>query len=229
MAGSLAGDPAAGFPWMQKVKKVGKEGQSTYLSLGTETIANYVQIIWSFVIFIALINLTMFHGKRIARLQQGSFNSVVFFIFAIGMVVIAYIGDQETAAKTDWRRSFDFIKDGVVAPMTSAVFSMITFFMISAAYRSFRVRSLEAALLMIAACIVMLGQMPIGQWMTSFPKPEWLSFIELPWLTEKLLWLANACAYRGVVIGIAVGGFAIGLRIWLGLDNTVYSGMEEKK
>jgi hypothetical protein len=87
---------------------------------------------------------------------------------------------------------------------------------------------MEAALLMIAACIVMLGQMPIGQWMTS-RLPADLHCLQLPWLAEKLLWLANACAYRGVVIGIAVGGFAIGLRIWLGMDNTVYSGMEEKK
>lgn len=228
MAGSMAGEPAAGFPWRQRIKTVGKAGQSTYLSQGTPTIANHIQIIGSFAIFLALINLTMFHGKRIIRLQKGSVHSIIFFIFTIIMVVAAYIGQPAAAAKTDWRRGFDFILAGVITPMGTAVFSMITFFMISAAYRSFRVRSLEAALLMIAACIVMLGQMPIGQLITS-GLPESMHFMQLPWLAEKLLWLANACAYRGVLIGIAVGGFAIGLRIWLGMDNTVYSGMEEKK
>lgn len=228
LAGPRPEGPAAGGRWTEKVKSAGRAGQSTYLSQWAPAIANSVQIIGSFAIFIALINLTMFHGKRIARLQQGSVHSVIFFVFTIAMAIIAYIGQPGAAAQTGWGRSFRFVLEGVIMPMGTAVFSMITFFMISAAYRSFRVRSLEAALLMIAACVVMLGQMPIGQWMTG-SLPEWMHFMKLPWLAEKLLWLANACAYRGVLIGIAVGGLAIGLRIWLGLDNTVYSGMEEKK
>ena len=225
---SLANAGGSPLAAPQTVKSVGKAGQPTYLSLGTQTAANYVQIIGSFAIFIALINLTMFHGKRIIRLQKGSVHSTIFFIFTIAMAVLAYIGQPDAAANTNWRRGFDFIFTGVLTPMGTAVFSMITFYMISAAYRSFRVRSLEAALLMIAACVVMIGQMPIGAWLGSF-LPDSLACLRLPWLAEKLLWLANACAYRGVLIGIAVGGFSIGLRIWLGLDNTVYSGLEEKK
>jgi hypothetical protein len=112
--------------------------------------------------------------------------------------------------------------------MGTAVFSMITFYMISAAYRSFRIRSFEAALLMISACLVMIGQMPVGAWVGSL-LPDSLAFLRVPWLAEKLLTVINACAYRGVLIGLTVGAFSIGLRVWLGIDNSVYFGIDKEK
>ena len=120
----------------------------------------------------------------------------------------------------------DFGYASIMVPMGAAVFSMITFYLISAAYRSFRIRSLEAALLMIAAVIVMMGQMPIGEWATMY-LPESLSFLKLPWLSQKILTVINAAAYRGVWIGMLVGMFAISLRIWLGIDNSVYAGVDK--
>ena len=111
--------------------------------------------------------------------------------------------------------------------MGAAVFSLNTFFMISAAYRAFKVRTVEAALLMCAAMIVMIGQMPVGEWFTS-TVPANMQFFKLPWLSQKILTVVNAAAYRGVFIGIIIGGISISLRIWLGLDNSVYSGLDKK-
>ena len=146
----------------------------------------------------------------------------------IAMAAFTLLGKSEKMTGTTWQMGYDFLFEAILRPVGVAVFSMITFYMISAAYRSFRVRSVDAALLMVAACIVMIGQMPIGTWLGSF-LPDSLGFLRLPWLSEKLLTVINACAYRGVLIGLAVGGFSIALRIWLGLDNSVYAGLEDEK
>jgi hypothetical protein len=39
--------------------------------------------------------------------------------------------------------------------------------------------------------------------------------------------VANSSAFRGVLIGIMIGGLAAGLRIWLGMDESVYAGLDK--
>lgn len=217
-----------GGPQPLTVKTVGRPARSTYLSGFIQTAGTYLQVIGSFAVFIALINLTLFHGKRIVQRHKGGTQSAVFFFFLIAMAVFTLIGKSEKMTGTGWQMGYDFMFEAILRPVGVAVFSMITFYMISAAYRSFRVRSVDAALLMVSACIVMIGQMPIGTWLGSF-LPDSLNYLRLPWLAEKLLTVINACAYRGVLIGLAIGGFSIALRIWLGLDNSVYAGLEDEK
>jgi hypothetical protein len=215
----------AGIPRI--IRTVGKRGRITYLSRASQTAGSYLEIIGAFAVFIAMFNLGLFHGKKIIQRREGNYNSVVFFIFLFSMVVFTFMGRAEKAAGTWWRTGYDFLFESFQRPLGTAVFAMITFYMISAAYRSFRVRSLEAALLMISACIAMVGQMPIGQWLGTMV-PDSMPMFKLPWLADKLLNVINASAYRGVMIGLGIGGFSIALRIWLGLDDSVYSGLEGK-
>ena len=214
------------------IKTIGAKPTPTYVSRGIQWANTVLQVIGSFAVFIAMINLVMYHGKRVIRKQKPAY-SLVFFVFLLGMFLFSLMAKTGGTASgagswAGWQVGFDFLFNNIVQPMTTAVFSMITFFMISAAYRSFRVRSLEAAMLMIAACLVMIGQMPIGQWLGA-GLPESLYMFRMTWVSQKLLTVINACASQGVTIGLMVGGLSITLRIWLGLDNSVYSGLEEKR
>ncbi|MBR5624230.1 hypothetical protein IKW72_04410 [bacterium] len=229
-------------------KKVGAQPRPTYLSYGTEWAGKFLTVVGSFAIFIAMINLMLFHGKKIYQsalnynaplgeeklpgggapmrnfLKNAGY-SAVFLIFLAVMIVCALKGQTDEAKGTGWKTTFDFLFNAIQAPMGSAVFSMITFYMISAAYRSFKVRSLEAGFLMAAAIVCMVGQMPIGELLASLVPESW-KLLQLPWLSSKLLSVLNAAAYRAVLIGTLIGSVAISLRIWLGLDNSVYSSVD---
>ncbi|MBR5901983.1 hypothetical protein IKZ40_06500 [bacterium] len=229
-------------------KKVGAQPRPTYLSYGTEWAGKFLTVVGSFAIFIAMINLMLFHGKKIYQsalnynaplgeeklpgggapmrnfLKNAGY-SAVFLIFLAVMIVCALKGQTDEAEGTGWKTTFDFLFNAIQAPMGSAVFSMITFYMISAAYRSFKVRSLEAGFLMAAAIVCMVGQMPIGELLASLVPESW-KLLQLPWLSGKLLSVLNAAAYRAVLIGTLIGSVAISLRIWLGLDNSVYSSVD---
>src|SRR5438270_3302889 len=58
-----------------------------------------------------------------------------------------------------WNYAKNFLFDGLFQQMEAAMFSIIAFFILSAAYRAFRVRSVEATILLATALIVMLSLM----------------------------------------------------------------------
>ena len=97
-----------------------------------------------------------------------------------------------------------------------AMFSLLAFYIASASYRAFRVRSKEASVLLIAAVIMMIGRAPIGEviW-KDFPK-----------LANWLLNVPNTAGQRAMMMGAAVGGFAAALRTLLGMDRGQIGGAE---
>jgi cation transport ATPase len=88
-------------------------------------------------------------------------------------------------------------------------------FQISAGYRAFRARSLEASILLISAFITVLGYAPLSG--TAFPV---LSEIAV-WMTRN----PSAAANRGITIGTGVGALAVSFRILLGRERNI-AGVE---
>ena len=61
--------------------------------------------------------------------------------------------------------AFGWVYNFMMVPLQGTMFAILAFFIASAAYRSFRARSREAAVLLIAAVIVMMGRVPLGEYL----------------------------------------------------------------
>jgi hypothetical protein len=96
------------------------------------------------------------------------------------------------------------------APMMSTMFSLLAFFIASAAYRAFRARTKEATILLVTSVIVMLGRIPLGQFLWD----------KLPEYTDWIMAYPNLAVQRGIIIGAALGAAAMSLRIILGIERT---------
>ena len=108
----------------------------------------------------------------------------------------------------------DFLFGGLMNNLSSAMFSLLAFYMASAAYRSFRVQSFEAALMMGAALIIMVGQIPLGYLVTEqAPQARNLTMI----------WISTP-AFRGIAFGAMIAGLAMAVRMWLSLEKTSFGG-----
>ncbi|MDQ2985337.1 MAG: hypothetical protein M3R13_01285 [Armatimonadota bacterium] len=106
--------------------------------------------------------------------------------------------------------------------MDAAMFSLIGFFILSAAYRAFRVRSIEASILMATALVVLLMFVPIALMLTSGLDPD--SFAGNFRIDSIGMWLLstiNVPAIRAIDLGLGLGLLAMGLRIMLGLEKGV--------
>jgi hypothetical protein len=107
-------------------------------------------------------------------------------------------------------RVYVWIYDYVFYPCNATMFALLAFFIASAAFRAFRARNAEAALLLGAAIIIMLGRAPIGRAISDL----------LPLISDWILDVPNNAGRRAIMMGAALGAIATGLRIILGLERS---------
>jgi len=109
---------------------------------------------------------------------------------------------------------YQLLYDGLFVSLGSAMFSLLGFYIASAAYRAFRVRSVESGLMLGAALLVMLGQIPFGLWIW-----EGLPEVRL-WILE----VPNSAAFRAIKFGAALAGLVMAFRMWLSIESESFSG-----
>ena len=116
-------------------------------------------------------------------------------------------------------KTYQFLFDGLFTPLGSAMFSLLGFYIISAGYRAFRVRSGESALMMLAAVLVVLGQVPFYIYISS----------ELPGIRDWLLQVPSSAAFRGVKFGAAIAGLIMAFRMWLSIESKGFAVSKGEK
>ncbi|HNW25059.1 MAG TPA: hypothetical protein PLE33_01425 [Candidatus Cloacimonas sp.] len=133
------------------------------------------------------------------------------------------LGHGETIQLKMGMKPFDYLFENAFMPLSATMFSLLAFFIASAAYRAFIIRSFESNLLMITAVIVMLGRTSFGGMLTSW-LPEGLKFLHLPNLSDFIMQFPNSAAQRAILISAALGIIGSSLRIILGIERSYLGG-----
>jgi hypothetical protein len=116
---------------------------------------------------------------------------------------------------------FDWIFQNMFVPLDATMFSLLAFYIASAAFRAFRARSFEATALLISGCIVMIGRVPLGEQLSVAIGGFTLSFSSVAsWILNN----PNAAAQRGILLGVLLSMVAISLRIIFGIERTYMGG-----
>jgi len=215
--------------WPTGIPNPNPDRGANLLTPGIEPVGNMLAVIGAFTVGLGIYSLCQVHGRNIAQRRRGWHNSLSFFLAMLAMLVFGlwahYLpkASSEAAAMAWPTAVYEVLFNGLFMPLQAATFSLLAFYIASAAYRAFRVRTGEAALMMAAAFVVMLGQVPIGAWITSgLPTAGPWAFFRLEALGEWVMSWLNTPAQRGIVFGIAVGGLAMSLRIWLSLERGTF-------
>ena len=200
-----------------------------FLTDWIEPVSVMLTVVGAFTVGLGIYSLFQVHGRNLAQRRPGWHNSLAFFLATFAMLVFGmwehYLHlPQPPPEVVPWPKGiYEILFNGLFAPLQAATFSLLAFYIASAAYRAFRVRTGEAALMMAAAFIVMIGQVPVGAWLTSFiPADSPAAFFRLEMLGEWVLRWLNTPAQRGIIFGIAVGALAMSLRIWLSLERGTF-------
>lgn len=194
---------------------------SNYFTAWLVPLGECLTVLVGFTVGLGVISLIQVHGKRLLRGAAGAFNSLAFFLTLIAMAVVGVL--TEVHPNSINKNLNTLLFDGALSSMSATMFSIIAFYIASAAYRAFRIRSFEASLLLITATLVMLGQFALGIALTRWiPADGFGHNLHVEVIRDWILTKANAPAFRAINFGIGVGSLAIALRIWLGLERGGY-------
>lgn len=217
------------------------EALSFWISDAQPVIANMSNIIAGFLIGLGIYSLLRIHLRRLLKQQKDWFFSLVLVISLVAMTIFGYWdwGNRQSAAGgaissvpgPGWgfqQYARDFLFDGLLQQMDAGMFSMVAFYIMSAAYRAFRARSVEATILLLSALIVMLSFLGLAQFswdtfLVNATHGNKDSFLLNFRLADVAAWLRGNIqtpAIRGIDFGVGIGLLAMGLRIWLSLEKT---------
>ncbi len=181
-------------------------------------VSNVIIVIAAFALLIGTVNLLSIHGKALWKRRENWYNSLAFFIAFIAIMAAGFARDSYDGPVV--QQTFNILFNGLFMPMQATMFSLIAFYIVSAAYRAFRIRTIESGLMMGAAAIIMLALVPVGTYITAWiPEDSMFAFLRLERIGYWILVLPNMAVQRAIAFGIAVGALATGLRIWLSLER----------
>jgi len=195
-----------------------------------QSVGYATMVVAGFSFFLAAINLSLVHARNLLRLRSGWYNSLAFFLAFIAMALFGLWSSYAPTARFGGlavSRWHGYLFQEMYVPLNATMFSVLAFYIATAAFRAFRVRTAEAGFMMTAAFVVMLGQVPVGMWLTSsLPLHGPLSALRVEVMANWLLGVINLAAMRAVLFGVLVGYLAMSLRIWLSLERGAFFEQE---
>jgi hypothetical protein len=168
-------------------------------------------IVISFSLLLGMGSILVVNVQKIQRRHADTPYSIVLlvamFVMLVSGIVFGIKPVESRIESVTLETLFDYLFQTVMVPMSSTMFSLLAFFIASAAYRAFRARTPEATMLLVAAFLVMLGQVPIGNF--------WI----IPQIKDFIMEVINTAGQRAIMIGAALGLVSVSLRILLGIER----------
>ncbi len=218
----------------QKVS--GVASVSHWLQDAVPVVTTIGNVVGAFLLGLGVYSILRVHIGRIVKKQKEWGFSVVLFASMILMIVVGYWSwintlnnhqlSQGTMGWTFPEYAQDLLFMGLLQQMDAAMFAVVGFFIFSAAYRAFRMRSVESTIMLLTAVFVLLSLMGaldfiVDQWIAVWTHHNPNHFLNNFRLVELSNWLSSTFerpGIRALEFGLEIGGLALALRVWLSLD-----------
>jgi len=195
-------------------------------------ILEYGTIVAAAAFGLGLVNLIQVHlPKVLNREKEWGYNAVLL----VSLFVMLAAGLIEGPNRLDPGHLYQWLYDYFMIPLNATMFSLLAFYIASAAFRAFRARNLDASVLLLSACVVMLARVPVGEFIGSGISNTlasvlgtWVqTYLPENFLIQFMNWIMdgpNVAARRAIFVGAALGAVATGLRVILGIERSHLGG-----
>jgi len=164
---------------------------------------NWALILTAVVLLVGILNLLLVHLKKIRTEEKNAFYSLTLVIALLVTFVIALVFGPESPWSV-------FIFDYILLPVETSLVALLAVVLVYALARMFW-RGLTLFNLLFAATVLFV-----------LAVPALLSWMSLPLLTELNTWITQVWALAGaraILMGVALGIIATGLRVLIGADR----------
>ena len=183
-----------------------------------------VSLLAAWAVLAGALNLLIVHGRKFVSQSAGGFYSLfvlIGFVLVVGANLIGpYLGGGRGAASA----TNNWILTYLISTGGAALAGLIAFFLVFAGYRLLRrspTRANTPPTPMMAAFLVsgVLAMLAIAPWPEGAPNPQLVEGASLRDLLLTITRLPAVAGARGLLLGIALGVVATGLRLLMGLDR----------
>lgn len=146
-------------------------------------------------------------ARRHAARVRGAGSDRFFSALTLGAMAIMVIAGLLPMRES--RAFFGTLYASALEPIQATMVSLLAFYMASAVFRSFRLTSAPATILLISALTVLLSRVPLGEQL-------------IPRIGVFSTWIIrgpNVAATRGLWIGIGIAASATAFRVILGIQG----------
>lgn len=160
-------------------------------------------VVAAFALVLGVVNVLTVHLNKVYTRDKGWGYSMLLLGALLFTLGVGFLTGGPASA--EMQEIFEI----VLFPLEATLFSLLAFFVVTAAYRAFRVKSFETGLFVIFGILVLLGQVPVGAMLWE----------QLPVVKDWVLDVPALAGARGILLGVALGTVATGLRVLLGIDR----------
>jgi len=159
-------------------------------------------IIAAFALFLGLINVFRVHARKIREKPSQSLYS---FVLLVSMFAVLLPGLLLSAGPS--QPAVQWLFQNVQAPIQASLSALLVFFLVTAAYRLLRLRSVESAVMLLVVLLVLAGQVALGLVPALVNIKDWI--LDVPVMA----------GVRGILLGVALGAVLTGIRLLLGVER----------
>jgi uncharacterized membrane protein len=169
-------------------------------------------IIAAFALFLGLLNVLRVHLGHIRERTKTWPYSVVLLVALVLVLVVGVVtlmpsqADQAQPSGPS-HPAMQWIFTNVMVPIQATFGALLAFLTLTAAYRLFRLRNAQSAVLLVVALLVLAGQASFG----LLPV--------LPQIRDWILDVPALAGMRGILLGVALGTVLTGIRLLLGVER----------
>jgi hypothetical protein len=166
---------------------------------------DYLQIVYAFSIVLGVVSVIHRHGGRLKSRGKDWPYSLAVVVCMFGMIIAGLWGGKTRPSPESL---FQDLFGAVLLPVQATMFALLAFYLASAAFRSFRVRSTDAVILLVAAVLVMIGRLDDA------------GSLGIPQISKWILNGPNLVAKRAILIGVGLGMVSTALKVVLGIERS---------
>jgi hypothetical protein len=176
-----------------------------------------VSLLAAWAVLAGALNLLLVHTKKFLNQAPGWFYSL-FVILGFLLVLVANL----LAPFLGWgagagNQANTWLFNTVVAVGGATLSGLVAFFLVFAAYKVLRTRRSPMTIVFVVALVLAL--IVLAPWPSLMPNPNLTSTATLRDLLGALVRVPAVAGARGLLIGIALGAVATGIRVLLGMDR----------
>ncbi len=181
------------------------------------TLLSIVSLLAAWAVLAGALNLLLAHTKKFLNQAPGGFYSL-FVLLGFLLVIVAnglapFIGWGTGAGN----QANTWLFNSIVAAGAAALAGLVAFFLVFAAYKVLRTRRTPMTVIFVVTLVLAL--IVLAPWPSLIPNPSLTATATLRDLLSAIVHLPAVAGARGLMLGIALGAIATGIRVLLGLDR----------